>query len=108
LRGERRALIALVPEHASDAEAQTSRTFADAVMRLPLGKLGLVERLQRVAGLGARPPSALELIQGGTVDEIAASVADEVRRGIAGALRTGKGERVDLGDKSELMAATWS
>jgi CheY-like chemotaxis protein len=108
LRGERRALIALVPEQASDAEAQLARTFADAVMRLPLGKLGVVERLQRIAGLGARAPSALELIQGGTVDEIAASVADEVRRGILGALRSGKGERVDLGDKSELLAATWS
>jgi len=86
----------------------TPRRRAPGRMRLPLGTLGVVERLQRIAGLGARPPSALELIQGGTVDEIAASVADEVRRGILGALRAGKGERVDLGDKSELLAATWS
>jgi len=108
LRDERRAIVALVPELASEADAQLGRALADAVLRLPLPRAGLLERLQRLAGRGARPQSALEQLQAGTVEEIARSVADEVRRGIAGALRGGRGQRIELGDKTELLAATWS
>ncbi|HMI92047.1 MAG TPA: response regulator [Polyangiales bacterium] len=108
MRDGRRAIVALVPELASEADAQLGRAWADAVLRLPLPRAGLLERLQRLAGRGARPQSALEQLQAGTVEEIARSVADEVRRGISGALRGGRGQRIDLGDKTELLAATWS
>ena len=97
-----------MPELASETDAQLGRAWADAVLRLPLPRAGLLERLQRLAGRGARPQSALEQLQAGTVDEIARSVGDEVRRGIAGALRGGRGTRIELGDKTELLAATWS
>jgi hypothetical protein len=76
LRGERRAIVALLPELASETDAQLGLAWADAVLRLPLPRAGLLERLQRLAGRGARPQSALERLQAGTIDEIARSIGD--------------------------------
>jgi DNA-binding response OmpR family regulator len=112
LRGARaggvRAVIAIVPEHATDVEALLSRTHVDAVLRLPLAPSGLLEQLLRWSGRGARLAGGIETLQAGTVEEIARGVAEEIRRGIAGSLRLGRAERIELGDKSELLAATWS
>jgi DNA-binding response OmpR family regulator len=112
LRGARaggvRAVVAIVPEHATDVEALLSRTHVDAVLRLPLAPSGLLEQLLRWSGRGVRPAGGIETLQAGTVEEIARGVAEEIRRGIAGSLRLGRAERIELGDKSELLAATWS
>jgi DNA-binding response OmpR family regulator len=106
--GSARAVVALVPENASDVDALLTRSFADAALRLPLSRAGLVDRLLRLAGRSPRPRPLLDALEVGTVDEIARGVAEEVRRGIAESLRLGRSERIDLGDKSELLAATWS
>ncbi len=112
LRGERaappRALVALLPERVSEVDAQLTRSLADAALRLPLPPGGLLERLLRLSGRGLRAAAGLDALDAGTVDEIARGVAEEVRRGIADSLRQGRGERIELADKSELMAATWS
>jgi CheY-like chemotaxis protein len=112
LRGARaggvRAVVAIVPEHATDVEALLGRAHVDAVLRLPLPRSGLLEKLLRWSGRGLRPSSGIEALHTGTVEEIARGIAEEIRRGIAGSLRLGRAERIDLGDKSELLAATWS
>ncbi|MFI5309226.1 MAG: response regulator, partial [Polyangiales bacterium] len=112
LRGGRaasvRAVVALVPEKASDVDALLTRSLADAALRAPLSRTGLVERLLRLSGRAPRSRALLDALEVGTVDEIARGVAEEVRRGIAESLRLGRGERIEHGDKSELLAATWS
>jgi DNA-binding response OmpR family regulator len=112
LRGGRgasaRTIVALVPEGATDIEALLGRTHADSVLRLPLARADLLDRLQRWSGRGVRSSLGLEVLNAGTVEEIARGIAEEIRRGIAGSLRQGRGVRIELGDKSDLLAATWS
>jgi CheY-like chemotaxis protein len=112
LRGTRgtiaRIVVALLPEGASEDDALWTRSRADAALRLPLARTGLVERLLRLAGRGPRSSASLDALDAGTVDEIARSLGEEVRRGIADSLRQGKSERIEIADKAELLAATWS
>jgi CheY-like chemotaxis protein len=112
LRGGRvagvRAVVALVAEAQSDVEALLARARVDAVLRLPLPRVGLLERLLRMSGRGLRASLGLSALGSGTVDDIARTVGEEVRRGIADSLRLGRGERIELHDKSELLAAAWS
>ncbi|MDD9933933.1 MAG: response regulator [Myxococcales bacterium] len=91
-----------------DGEALARSTGADARIELPLAPSELLHRLHQLAFADDAFHSALAKFEGGTVDEIAQSVAEEVRRGIAESLRQGGHEHIELEDKAELMAATWS
>ncbi|HKP58849.1 MAG TPA: response regulator [Polyangiales bacterium] len=92
----------LLPETASDEQPVIDQLGADGVLRLPLTAAALEPLLERA---GERRRFGL---REGSVDDIAAQIAEEIRRGIAESLREGKQERMRVGDGSELMAAAWS
>jgi CheY-like chemotaxis protein len=98
----------VLPEGASYDAGFLQQTGADGVLVEPLSAARIIElaehSAQRVRG-SVRP---LRSLTGGTVDEIASHVAEEIRRGIADSLRAGQHERIGLGDSQELMSAAWS
>jgi CheY-like chemotaxis protein len=112
LRGPRtglvRAVACVTGDATLDADDVVERTGADALLRLPMDPDALCDELQRLAGATRPGSSQLAALEGGTVDEIAGTVAEEIRRGIVESLREGRRERIELSDHAELMAATWS
>jgi len=103
-----RGVFVVLPEGASYDTGFLQQTGADGVLLEPLSAerlLALAEQsVQRMRG-GSHP---LQALTGGTVDEIASHVAEEIRRGIADSLRAGQHERIGLGDTRELMSVAWS
>lgn len=93
----------LLPAGASYDADFLRQTGADGVLIEPLSTSALspvIERATRRRGRGGL--RALQVEREGTVDEIASYVAEEIRTGIADALRGGPEERIQLSDTEAL------
>ncbi|MDH5673869.1 MAG: response regulator [Myxococcales bacterium] len=102
-----RPVLALGGGEASEA-VRLHGVGVDAMLALDATAHAVDRQLRLLLPSDSGAESALGQLEAGTVDEIAAAIGEEVRRGIAESLQSGRGERLDLGDKSELLAATWS
>jgi CheY-like chemotaxis protein/cytoskeletal protein RodZ len=98
----------VLPEGASYDAGFLQQTGADGVLVEPLSAEQIADLVEQSTRRGRGGLRALRALAGGTVDEIASHVAEEIRRGIADSLRAGQHERINLGDSQELMAAAWS
>jgi CheY-like chemotaxis protein len=98
----------LLPEGATCDETFLAQVGADGAITEPIAA-------ETLPPLVADPSQPLRLSstddsagRESTIDDIAAQIAEEIRRGIAESLRTGNHERGQVGDGSQLMAAAWS
>ncbi|HET6339521.1 MAG TPA: response regulator [Polyangiales bacterium] len=94
----------LLPEGATFDQSFLEQISADGAVGEPLTNAALDPLLRKSASSAAQERSARE----GSIDEIAAQIAEEIRRGIAESLRAGKHDHTRPGDGSQLMAAAWS
>jgi DNA-binding response OmpR family regulator len=94
----------LLPEGASCDQEFLDQASADGAVNEPLTATALEVALRKSVPSPAEKPVARE----GSIDEIAAQIAEEIRRGIAESLRLGKHDQMRVGDGSQLMAAAWS
>jgi CheY-like chemotaxis protein len=95
----------LMPESATYDDSFLEQIGADSAVREPLTDAALEPLLQLTV---PPPPTERTAPREGSIDEIAAQIAEEIRRGIAESLRTGTQEQVQQGSGSQLMAAAWS
>jgi CheY-like chemotaxis protein len=94
----------LLPDGATFDQSFLEQISADGAVGEPLTNAALDPLLRNSASSAAQERSARE----GSIDDIAAQIAEEIRRGIAESLRAGKHDHTRPGDGSQLMAAAWS
>ena len=79
----------------------------DAVLHKP-ATAGAIRRLVDRLAVRERSGPSAELLGDATVEEVADRIAREIRRGLVEAAASGRDERIELGDGSELLAAAWA
>lgn len=94
----------LLSEGASCDQTFLERASADGAVNEPVTATALELLLRK----SVPPPAETTGAREGSIDDIAAQIAEEIRRGIAESLRLGKHDQLRAGDGSPLMAAAWS
>lgn len=101
-------VIATVPVGVTVDSKSLRLRGADEVMIKPFDPVDLESTLAQLTGTLEARSAAMGLSGEHTLDEVAARIADEVRRGLVQAADRGRDIPVPLGDGSEVLAATWS
>jgi CheY-like chemotaxis protein len=96
----------LLPEAATFDQTFLEQISADGAVSEPLSSASLEPLLRKSARTPSSEPD--RPTREGSIDDIAAQIAEEIRRGVAESLRAGKHDHTRSGDGSQLMAAAWS
>ncbi len=105
---EVRAVYVLLPEGAAYDVEFLRQTGADGVLVEPLDGRTLATLITARTEVARRSVGALASLAEGTVDDVATSFAEEIRRGVVESLQAGRHETVRFDDPGELMAVAWS
>ncbi len=99
-------VVLLLPEGTANDLVAVGQDGADEALGKPFDSDTLVRTIARVTG--SLPDEGGPLSGDLTLKELADRLGDELRRGIAESVETGKDVRIPVGDGSEVLAAAWA
>ncbi|MCB9636319.1 MAG: response regulator [Sandaracinus sp.] len=97
----------LLDERAPLDEEELRARGVDALLHKPATSSGIRRLVDRLA-IRERSGPTSDVLGEATVEEVADRLSREIRRGLVEAAATGRDERIELGDGSELLAAAWA
>jgi CheY-like chemotaxis protein len=97
----------LLDESTPVDEEELRTRGVDAILHKPATS-GAIRRLVDRLAVRERSGPSSEGLGEATVEEVADRIAREIRRGLVEAAASGRDQRIELGDGSELLAAAWA
>ncbi|MCU0674060.1 MAG: response regulator [Myxococcota bacterium] len=97
----------LLDESTPVDEEELRQRGVDAILHKPATP-GAIRRLVDRLAVRERSGPSSEGLGEATVEEVADRIAREIRRGLVEAAASGRDQRIELGDGSELLAAAWA
>jgi CheY-like chemotaxis protein len=97
----------LLDESTPVDEEELRQRGVDAILHKPATS-GAIRRLVDRLAVRERSGPSSEGLGEATVEEVADRIAREIRRGLVEAAASGRDQRIELGDGSELLAAAWA